>query len=137
MPMEMTAFPVISTLTAGLILILQMALMINVGRLREKTGTLFGDGDEPMQQAIRVHANLAENAGIVVVTLALAELAGGATWAIATLCGLFLVARLAHAVGLSRSVGSSSLRLVGATGTLVVGLLGGGYAAWLGLAALL
>lgn len=137
MPMEMTAFPVISTLTAGLILILQMMLMINVGRLREKTGTLFGVGEKRMEQAIRVHANLAENAGIVVVTLALAEMAGGATWAIATLCGLFVVARLAHAVGLSRSVGSSSLRLVGATGTLVVGLLGGGYAAWLGLAALL
>ena len=135
--MEMTAFPVISTLTAGLILILQMVLMINVGRLREKTGTLFGDGNEPMQQAIRVHANLAENAAIVVVTLALAEMAGGATWAIATLCGLFVVARLAHAVGLSRSVGTGPLRFVGASGTLVVGLLGGGYASWLGGAALL
>jgi hypothetical protein len=108
-----------------------------VGRIREATGTLFGDGDERMQQAIRVHANLAENAGIVMVTLALAELAGGAGWAIGTLCGLFLIARIAHAVGLSRSVGSGPMRFVGATGTLVVGLAGGGYAAWLGAAALL
>jgi len=131
--LPIAGLPVITTLTAGLILLLQMILMINVGRVRGATQTLFGSGDETLQKAVRAHGNLTENAGIFMVTFALVEMLGGATWAVATLCGVFVVARVAHAIGLSMSTGIGAPRFIGALGTLLTGLIGGGYAAWLGL----
>lgn len=128
--------PVLTTLTAGAILLLQMLLMINVGRVRGATETLFGMGEPRLQRAVRVHGNLTENAGIFVATFALVEILGGAPWAVATLCGVFVVARIAHAIGLGTNTGMSALRVVGALGTLLTGLAGAGYALWLGAAAL-
>lgn len=130
--LPITALPVITTLTAGIILLLQMILMINVGRVRGATNTLFGSGDETLQKAVRVHGNLTENAGIFMVTFALLEMIGGATWIVATLCGVFVIARVAHAIGLSMSTGVGAPRFIGALGTLLTGLVAGGYAAWLG-----
>lgn len=137
MTFEFTRFPVYATATAGLVLLLQMGLMINVVRLRGASSTLFGSGDGDLLQAIRVHGNLAENSGIFVATFALLEMAGGAAWAVASLCALFVIARIAHAIGLTRSTGVNPLRLVGALGTLFSGVIGGAWATWLAGSALL
>jgi len=129
--------PVITALTAGIILLLQMFLMITVGRHRQRTTTLFGSGSDPaLARAIRVHGNLAENAALFLAGFALLELLGGATGIVATLCAVFVVARLAHAIGLSGSEGVNAPRFVGALGTLLVGIVTGGYLVWLGATAL-
>ncbi len=129
--------PIFTALTAGVILLLQMFLMIMVGRHRQRTATVFGSGTDPvLQRAIRVHGNLAENAALFLAGFALLELLGGATWLVATLCAIFVLARLAHAVGLSGSEGVNAPRFAGALGTLLVGLVTGGYLVWLGAAAL-
>lgn len=112
--------PHFAAATTGAIVILNVLLMILVGRQRGATKTNLGDGDPngPLYRAIRSHGNLAENAGLVLVALALLELLTGPTAYVQGLCGLFLVARLAHPVGLSGSI--MPLRALGALGTVVV-----------------
>jgi uncharacterized membrane protein YecN with MAPEG domain len=136
MTIDLDGFPAIAGLTAAAILLLQMILMIHVGRVRGATETLFGEGGERMQQAIRVHGNLAENSGLFVAALALLEMAGAATWGVATLCGVFVAARIAHAIGLSRTTGVNPGRFMGALGTLLVGVVCALWLGWLAIGAL-
>ena len=133
MPLDTLSPPVVSALTAAAILLLQMILMLNVGRVRQATETVFGDGDESLQRAIRTHANLIENAGSMLVGLALLELIAAPTAVVAGIGGLFVVSRIAHAVGLGRSTGVSAGRFVGAVGTLLTGLALTGALFWFGL----
>ncbi|GEM_PF-1687072 len=114
--------PSFAAATTGALLVLKMVLMILVGRQRGATQTSLGDGDVdgPLYRAIRSHGNLAENAGLMMVGLALLEMLSGSTTAVQGLCGLFLVARLAHPLGLSGGI--MALRALGALGTLIVGI---------------
>ncbi len=114
--------PHFAAATTGAIVILNVILIILVGRQRGATNTSLGDGDPdgPLYRAIRSHGNLAENAGLILVALALLELLTGPTAYVQGLCGLFLVARLAHPMGLSANI--MPLRALGALGTVIVGL---------------
>ena len=133
-----SGLPVITAFTAGLVMILQMVLMVNVGRMRGKTDTLFGIGtDERLQLAIRAHGNLTENAPMFLLVFAFLEVLGAPIWAVATLCAVFFVARLLHAIGLSNSGGTSATRFAGALGTLLTGVIGGLYLTWMGLMAIM
>ena len=123
MNIDISTFPAITAVTAGCILLLQMVLMVHVGRVRGQTEAVFGPGNETTQQAIRAHGNLAENAGILIIGLALLEMAGAATWAMASLGGVLVVARVAHAIGLLQSTGVHPGRVAGAVGTLLVGVV--------------
>ena len=114
---EPTLFiPQIAAATTGAIGLLNVILLILVGRQRGATTTNLGDGDPsgPLYRAIRSHGNLAENAGLMLVALSLLEALTGPTVYVQGLCGLFLVARLAHPVGLSGGI--MPLRVLGALG---------------------
>ncbi len=125
--------PVITAVTAGAILLLLMVLMVNVGRHRGRTRTLLGEGTDPaLQRAIRVHANLAENAAAFLVGFALLEMLGGHAILVASLCGTFVAARIVHAIGLSRTDAPNAGRFLGALGTLVIGLITAGALLWTG-----
>ncbi|TVS11449.1 MAG: MAPEG family protein [Gammaproteobacteria bacterium] len=131
--MTAMSVPAVSAATAGAILLLQMILMINVGRHRTRTRTLLGDGTDPaLQRSIRVHANLAENAALFLVGFALLELITGPSGLLIGLCTVFVLARIAHAVGLSRTDGPNPGRFLGALGTLVVGAITAGALLWYG-----
>lgn len=110
-------FPVLTAYTAVFLAFFQMALMLNVGLSRNKTGTSLGDGgDEVLLRKIRRHGNLTENAPIFLILLALLELVGGSTVAVLGLAIVFVVARLSHAIGLSG--GPIATKAVGALGTI-------------------
>jgi len=81
---------------------------------------------ETMPQALfmrtRTHANFAEYVPLSLLFLALLEMAQAPGLVLATLGGLLVLARLSHAIGMSRAT-ANRWRLLGICGTLLV-LLG-------------
>ena len=70
--------PVVSALTAGVLIVMQMALMLTVIRARRRNRQSLGDGGNPdMLLAIRRHGNSAENAALFIAGFALLELRDG------------------------------------------------------------
>ncbi|MEM8695823.1 MAG: MAPEG family protein [Pseudomonadota bacterium] len=127
----------ISATVAATILILQLVLMILVGMHRVKTNTNLGVGeDRDLERKVRRHGNLAENAALFLLVLALAELAGGSPQVLTIVGGAFVVARLSHIFAFGSLTGSHgekgnkifiAARIVGAFGTFASGLFLGGY----------
>ena len=73
--------------------------------------------EEELHRRSRAHSNLAENAPLFVLGMALVELGGGSLWGL-HLCGAaFVLARLSHAVALSQSYGPSQGRKLGIIAT--------------------
>ena len=127
-------FPFISSVTAGLVLILQIVLAFVVSGTRGKLNTWIGDGGhEVLQRTARRHANLAENAGIFVAGFTMLELSRLSSVVLIALCSAFVVARLAHAIGLSRTHTSNAFRLIGGVGTYLIGLVLGATLIWVGV----
>lgn len=96
----------ITSLYAGLcaLLIIALAFRIVVFRRSEKVG-LGSGGQHRGQVLIRAHANAIEYIPIALLLLLLAELNGvGAAW-LHLLGGIFVLARLLHAYGLTASQG--------------------------------
>lgn len=98
--MYTTTLP-ISLVLAGALALVNIWLSFRVGAVRRAAKVSVGDGgDERVLRRMRAHANFAENAPITLVLVALIEFAAGASgwlWAIA---GLFLLARVAHGLGM-------------------------------------
>ena len=121
--MPTLTIPVVSALTAGVLIVFQMLLLLTVVFARRSNRLSLGDGGNPgMLRAIRRHGNLAENAAIFVVCVALLEMLGGNRMTVEILCAAFVLGRLSHALGLSYGRGVNIFRLVGATATLIVGI---------------
>lgn len=82
------------------LLILVLAFRVSLLRMRHRIA--LGDGGvEALSRAIRVHANTVEFVPIFVLLCLCYELYAGANAVLAGLAGVFVVARLAFAVGLS------------------------------------
>ena len=130
-------FPYITATLAGVLVILQQALMLNVGMHRVQTRIGVGVAEDlHLERKVRRHGNLAENAALLLVVLALAELSGAPKSVIAAFAGVFAVARISHALGFSHLDGShnadgnklyTALRAVGAFGSVMGGIGLGGY----------
>jgi uncharacterized protein len=115
--------PTLSALTAGVVVILQMALMLTVVLARRRNRQSIGDGGNPeLLAAIRRHGNFAENAAIFVASFTLLEVLGGNRTVIATMCAAFVVGRISHVVGLSMKKTLNPLRIAGVAITASVGL---------------
>lgn len=128
--------PIYSALVGSALMTLQLALMLMVGFARSRHQVNLGDGgNEALLQAIRRHGNLTENAPLFLILLAMIEIISGSGIAVAALGGTFVVARVAHAIGLSQGSGPNAGRAVGALGTLICGVGAAGYLAYLALGA--
>jgi uncharacterized protein len=115
--------PVLSALTAGVLVILQMALMLTVVLARRRNRQSIGDGGNPvLLAAIRRHGNFAENAAIFVAGFTLLEMLGGSRTMIVTMCAAFVVGRVSHAIGLSMEKTLNPFRIAGVAVTASVGL---------------
>jgi len=115
--------PTLSALTAGVVVILQMALMLTVVLARRRNRQSVGDGGNPeLLAAIRRHGNFAENAAIFVASFTLLEVLGGNRTVIATMCAAFVVGRISHVVGLSMKKTLNPFRIAGVAITASVGL---------------
>jgi uncharacterized protein len=120
--------PILSALTAGVLIIIQMALMLTVVLARRRNRQSIGDGGNPkLLAAIRRHGNFAENAAIFVAGFTLLEVLGGSRTTIATMCAAFVIGRISHIIGLSMAKTLNPFRIAGVAITASVGFaLGSG-----------
>ncbi len=105
----------ITGIYAALTAILIVVLAVRVVLCRRSHGVGLGDGDDrTLRRCIRAHANAVEYVPVALVMLLILELDGTAVW-ILHACGISLVvARLAHAWGVSHHSGISFGRTLGA-----------------------
>ena len=119
----MTA-PMATLLYAGLAGILFVVLSGRVIRLRYVRKVGIGDGGHAdLEQAIRVHANFAEYVPLSLLLISFVEAAGYAAAAVNGLGIALILARIAHAFGLTRSTGTSVPRFLGTSVTFAVILI--------------
>ena len=119
--------PVISALTAGILILLQTALVFAAVNQRRQHGPSVGEPTNPdVTRAVRRHGNLAENAAIFIACVALLEMLGGGRLWVEILCAAFVAARFFHAFGLSLKNPTNAFRVVGVLLTIIVGLALGG-----------
>jgi uncharacterized membrane protein YecN with MAPEG domain len=133
--MHPLVLPVIAALTAGILIILQMALMITVIPLRRKNRqSLSHGGHSDLLQAIRRHGNFAENAAIFVTGLALLELMGTGRIEIGVMSAVFILGRVSHAIGLTIQPTVNVFRFIGIASTTLVNVALGGHLVAIALA---
>lgn len=107
--------PIFSAIIGGTMLTAQTLLMLAVGMYRTKAGKGVGvEGDMKLERLVRRHGNLAENAAIFTVVLALYELLFGATVLALSIGAVFVLARLLHVFGFSSDSGSHLVDAKGA-----------------------
>ena len=95
MPLPITAF------VAAVCAIMLLITAIDTVRQRLRGKIAFGDGgDAKLISASRAHGNLAEHAPIVILLIAMLELARANHLSLMAIGALFLIGRAAHIVGL-------------------------------------
>jgi hypothetical protein len=126
--------PKITLLYTALHVLLMLVLLMRISQIRHARRIGLGDGGDPeLLRRIRVHANFVEHVPIALLLLALLELAGlPAAW-LWGLGGVLLLARVLHAVGLSRTAGASFGRFWGTALTWLVLLVMALAGVWLAL----
>ncbi|ABM26630.1 MULTISPECIES: MAPEG family protein [Shewanella] len=100
----------VTGLYASLTGLLVVTLAYRVVKLRRSQRIGLGDGgNSALTLAGRVHANLIENAPIVLILMAVAELGGLPAFYLHCFGTLWVVARLLHAIGLTQGQGGYHL----------------------------
>ena len=126
--------PKITLLFASLHAVLLLALIAPISRHRHQHGIGLGSGGDPvLARKIRAHANFVEFVPMALLLLALLELSGlraAWLWGFGT---ALLLARVMHAVGLSRHAGYSIGRFWGTVLTVLVLLAMAIAGLWLAL----
>ena len=119
----------ITLLYAGLCTILVVLLASRVAYWRFKHKIGIGDGgDRELLKRMRAHGNAIENMPLALILLGGMELNGYSGTIIHSFGAVLLVSRLAHAVGLSRSSGTSAGRFAGSMFTWLLMLTMAGFA---------
>ena len=109
-----------------------MLLAVVVIRRRDKQ-SLGDGGNADLLHATRRHGNFAENAAIFVISLALFEMIGGERLTAEVFAGIFIIGRVAHAIGLSLKNTANLYRVLGTVLTVGVGVTLGVRLIMLGL----
>ncbi len=111
----------ITAIYASFLALFLLILAVPVIKLRRGLRVGLGDGGHrSLQQAIRAHGNAAEFIPIFIILMAIYELNRAPAMALHIFGVAFLLARLAHAVGLYTSVGHSLGRASGVVGSFTV-----------------
>jgi len=106
-------FPVLA-LYAAVNALIMLVLGILVVRARVKTHTEIGDGADPaMMAAIRAHANNTEYVPLALLLMLILITLRASAMVIHVVGATLTIGRILHAVGLSRSAGTSLPRLLG------------------------
>jgi uncharacterized protein len=115
----MTILPISMTM-ASIAALINLWLMIRVGRVRTKEKVMVGDGgNEAVIRRMRAHSNYIESTAFVLILLLLVELAvGPATW-LWVVGGVYFLGRIAHAMGMD---GTMNARFAGTMITLLTQL---------------
>ena len=107
---------------ASSLTILALILSFLTGRQRFKTETNLGLGDDfGMLQITRAHGNLIENALFFLILMFLLETVAEVSSVFLMVLGdIFLLARIAHAYGITRPEAKSIFRMLGTLGSIIV-----------------
>lgn len=125
--MTPTVLPITLTIAAAAA-VLHIWLAGRVSQLRRAYRVSVGDGGhEALHRRIRAHGNYIENMPLVLILLALVELAGGDPRILWGAAIIFIVARLLHAFGMDQTP-PSRLRMAGMMGSVLSLLILVGYA---------
>ncbi len=108
------------TLTAaGLAALLNIWIANRVGRVRGQEKVLIGDGGNArLIAAMRAHANYVEYTPFVLVLLGFIEVGVGSQWWLWMVALVYLVGRVAHALGMTLD-SPLRLRLIGTVVTML------------------
>lgn len=121
----------ITAYTAAALTLLMVVLALDTIRRRMTARVSLGTGDDAgLTSASRAHGNLTENAPMALILIALLEGDGADPQLLAGVAGIFVVARVLHAIGIymSASSGVPLPRSIGVVSTLLILL---GLAGWL------
>jgi len=112
----------LTLLYASSLTILALILSFLTGRQRFKTETNLGLGDDfGMLQITRAHGNLIENALFFLTLMFLLEtVAEVSSVSLMVMGDIFLLARIAHAYGITRPEAKSIFRMLGTLGSIIV-----------------
>lgn len=114
----------ITAFYTSLLTFIFLFLSFNIIRLRFKHRVGLGDGGEKtLIKAIRIHANFAEYMPLALVLLASYELSGADPLLLHILGAILVLGRILHAVGLSKSIGTSMPRFISVISTFMVLLI--------------
>ncbi len=121
-------FPAISAQTAGILIVLQTLMMFWTAFGRRKYQQSFGaGGEQKLEKRMRAHGNLAENASLFLIVLALLEMGGASSTTVLYLAAAFVAVRISHAIGVGvLPPGANPFRIIGTLGTGIVNLISGG-----------
>jgi uncharacterized membrane protein YecN with MAPEG domain len=112
----------VSAFYAALTGILCVILSVMVVRMRVARKISIGDGgDKEMSRMVRVFGNFAEYAPLVILVMAITETERALAPIYLHIFGaVFILGRIAHAVGLYRTLGINAGRTIGVVATLGV-----------------
>jgi uncharacterized membrane protein YecN with MAPEG domain len=111
----------ITGIYAGICGLLLVVLYVRISQRRLATKIGVGSGDDAeLEQRVRAHGNLVESAPFALILLYLIEQTGLSSTYIHVLGAAFVVARLAHAQGMSITTGRSAGRFYGSLGTVIL-----------------
>ena len=104
----------VTPIYAGLLALLLVFLSVRVIRARRAARIALGDGgDRALLRRMRVQANFAEYAPLVLVLMAMAELQGAIPVLIHAIGLLLIIGRLCHAYGVSQEPETFRFRVGG------------------------
>lgn len=117
----------ITLIAAGLIAIIHVILVFNVGWWRGKTKIHLGTGtSEPLMRAVRAHGNNAEYAPLLIILLGLLEFTDSNYYVVLSIGILSVLARALHGYGLGFTDGRIRFfRFAGTMLTVFTLLIGG------------
>ena len=107
---------------AAAALLVNLWLGMRISRLRMSEKVLHGDGGNPLiAQRMRAQLNFAENVPLILLLFAAVELAGrGGLW-LQVVGGVFIIGRVAHALGMDANRPNKA-RVAGVVITMLTGL---------------
>lgn len=104
--------------------IINIWLIVRCGQVRVSAKIVHGDGGNPLlARRMRAHANFIENTPLVLILIGAIELAGkGGNW-LPYVAAVYLLARVAHPIGMERKDGNPfRAGAIVVTGLTLIGL---------------
>ena len=115
----------ITGLYAALSALILVGLSVRIISLRRRHRVGIGDGGhDDLARAIRVQGNFVEYTPLALIVILALEGSGGSAWLVHAFGIALVLARAAHAFGLTRTQGTSAGRTLGMTLTFLILIVG-------------
>lgn len=128
--------PAVTLIFAATAALVNLWLSIRCGQVRASAKISHGDGGNPLlARRMRAQLNFAENTPLVLLLFLALELGGVDRLWLAIIAPVYIIARIAHGIGMDAE-SDSKARMAGVMLSMLVTLVLVGLALWYGYAAL-